>query len=50
VLLVAVKGQGEGVEWQVVVGGDDVATDGHQELWGRLWESGLKNFRMMILI
>jgi len=41
---------GEGVEWQVVVGGDDVATDGCRELLDQSWKNGLKNFRMMISI
>jgi len=25
-----------------MVGDDDVAADGHLELWGRSWESGLR--------
>ena len=33
---------GEHVEWQVMVGDDDVAADGRRELWGRSWESGLR--------
>ena len=33
---------GERVEWQVMVGDDDVAADGRRELWGRSWESGLR--------
>jgi len=33
---------GEHVEWQVMVGDDDVAADGRRELWGGAWESGLR--------
>ncbi len=38
-LLVVGRGR---VEWQVMVRDDDVAADGGPELWGGLWESGLR--------